>query len=98
MTALQQAATVEERFADRARELMEPDLHHMAEHLEQARDAGVRLPGEPVVVAALMRAAMVQFAQFWVGEGGVRGQTLTDEQAIETITSFIYGGIGNPPV
>jgi AcrR family transcriptional regulator len=97
MTALQQAATVEERFADRARELMEPDLHHMAEHLEQARVAGVRLPGEPVVVAALMRAAMVQFAQFWLGEGGVRGQTLTDDQAIDTITSFIYGGIGNPP-
>jgi AcrR family transcriptional regulator len=97
MTALQQAATVDQRFADRARELMEPDLYHLGEHLEQARDAGVRLPGEPVVVAALMRAAMVQFAQFWLGEGGVRGQRLTDDEAIETITSFIYGGIGNPP-
>jgi AcrR family transcriptional regulator len=97
MTALQQAATVDQRFADRARELMEPDLYHLAEHLEQARDAGVRLPGEPVVVAALMRAAMVQFAQFWLGEGGVRGQQLTDDQAIDTITAFIHGGIGNPP-
>jgi AcrR family transcriptional regulator len=97
MTALQQAATVDERFAERARELMEPDLHHLAEHLEQVRDAGVRLPGEPVVVAALMRAAMVQFAQFWIGEGGVRGQRLTDDEAVETITAFIYGGIGNAP-
>jgi AcrR family transcriptional regulator len=97
MTALQQAATVDERFAERARELMEPDLHHLAEHLERARDAGVRLPGEPVVVAALMRAAMVQFTQFWVGEGGVRGQRLTDDEAVETITSFLYGGIGNAP-
>jgi hypothetical protein len=49
------------------------------------------------VVAALMRAAMVQFAQFWLGEGGVRGQQLTDDQAIDTITAFIHGGIGNPP-
>jgi AcrR family transcriptional regulator len=97
MTALQQAATVDQRFADRARELMEPDLHHLAEHLEQARAAGVRLPGEPVVVAALMRGAMVQFAQFWVGEGGVRGYRLSDDEAIEMITSFLHGGIGNPP-
>ena len=60
MTALQQAAIVDERFADRARELMEPDLHHIAGHMAQARDKGVRLPAEPVVVAVLMRSAMVR--------------------------------------
>ncbi len=97
VTALQQAATVDERFGARARELMEPDLHHLAEHLEQARAAGVRLPGEPLVVATLMRAAMTQFAQFWLAEGGVPGWTPTDDQAIDTITSFIHNGIGNPP-
>jgi AcrR family transcriptional regulator len=96
MTALQQAAIVDEHFADRAREMMEPDLHHIAEHVEQAGAAGVRLPAEPVVVAALMRAAMVQFAQFWQGEGGVRGVSLTDDQAIDAITAFVWAGIGNP--
>jgi AcrR family transcriptional regulator len=95
MTALQQAATVDERFAERSRELLEPDLFHLAGHIEEARDNGARLPGEPVVVAALMRAAMAQFAQFWVGEGGVRGVVLSDDDAIDVITSFVHGGIGN---
>jgi AcrR family transcriptional regulator len=95
MVALQQAATVDERFAQRMREMLVPDLRHLAEHLERARDAGVRLPGEPLLVAAVVRGAFTQLAQFLLIEGGPGlDREVSDEEAIETVTSFVFAGIG----
>ena len=95
MVALQQAATVDERFAERMREMLVPDLRHMAEHLEEARDAGVSLPGDPLLLAAVLRGTFTQLAQFLLVEGGPGlDRKVSDEEAIETVTSFIFAGIG----
>ncbi|WP_203834774.1 TetR/AcrR family transcriptional regulator [Winogradskya humida] len=97
MDALQQAAIVDPEFARRSRELSEPDLHHMADHLIRARDAGFVLPGDPLVLAAAYTALLSGFASMWQGGvGSDLGRALSDDEAIETLTSFIYAGIGGP--
>ncbi|MEU8610797.1 TetR/AcrR family transcriptional regulator [Actinoplanes sp. NPDC048791] len=90
VVALQQAATVDESFARRSQELMEPDLRHIADHL-----AKLDLPGEPLVVASMFTSLLSTFADLWLsGRGPDLGRELSDEEAIETLTSFLYAGIG----
>ena len=95
LDALRQAATVDAAFAERSRQLIEPDIHHLAEHLSRARDAGLQLPGDPVVLATTFTTLVPAFAAMWQsGEGPDLGRELTDEEAVETLTSFIHAGIG----
>lgn len=90
MTALQQAASVDEHFAAQAQRMVEPDLHHIAGHL-----AGLDLPGDPVVVASMFTSLVSTFAATWLSGNHPRlGRELTDEEAIETLTSFVHAGIG----
>ncbi len=92
VVALQQAAIVDESFARRSQELMEPDLRHLAGHL-----AGLDLPGDPLVVASMVTTLLSTFADLWLsGRGPDLGRELSDEEAIETLTSFLYAGIGGP--
>src|SRR4051794_4957709 len=63
--ALYQAAAVDDRVAARLRELPEPALPPLADHLVEARDAGLDLPGPPVLVAAAIGALLSQFAAGW---------------------------------
>jgi AcrR family transcriptional regulator len=95
MDALQQAAIVDAGFARRAQELIEPDIRHIADHLVQARDAGLRLPGDPLVVATAFSTLVPAFAAMWQSDAAPElGRPLPDDEAVETLTSFIYGGIG----
>jgi len=88
--ALQQAATVDEVFARRSREMLEPDLHHIAAHL-----AELKLPGDPLVVASMFTALVSTFAATWLsGAGPDLGRDLPDDEAIESLTSFIHRAIG----
>ena len=93
--ALRQASTVDERFAARSRELLEPDLHHIAGHLSSARDAGLRLPGDPLVVAVAFVQLLSTYAAVWQsGEGPDLGRPLSDAEAVDTLTDFAYAAIG----
>jgi len=95
MAALQQASIVDERFAHRSQEMLEPDLHHIADHLIRARDAGLRLPGDPLVVATAFTQLISAFAATWQSDAGPGlGRRLSDDEAIETLTSFVYAAIG----
>jgi AcrR family transcriptional regulator len=90
ITALQQAASIDEHFAEQAQRMMEPDLHHIADHL-----AGLDLPGDPLVVASIFTGLISTFAAMWLSGNHPRlGRDLSDEEAIETLTSFVYAGIG----
>ena len=90
MTALQQAASVDEHFAAQAQRMVEPDLHHIAGHL-----AGLDLPGDPVVVASMFTSLISTFAATWISGNHPRlDRELTDDEAIETLTSFVFAGIG----
>ena len=96
VTALHQAAMVDERFAERLRLLLEPNVLDIAEHLRHVREAGGRLPGEPVVVASAMIALMSEFVRTWLlGDGGERllGRQLGEEEVVDTLTGLIVNGI-----
>ena len=96
VTALHQAAMVDERFAERLRLLLEPNVRDIAEHLEHVRRAGGRLPGEPVVVASAIIALMSEFARTWLlSDTGERllGRQLSEEEAVDTLTGLIVDGI-----
>jgi AcrR family transcriptional regulator len=90
MDALQQAATVDPEFARVSRDMLEPDLRHIAGHL-----AGLDLPGDPLVLASLFTTVLSAFATTWLGDNRPDlGRDLPDEEAIETLTSFVWAGLG----
>ena len=92
MVALQQAATVDETFAQRQEEMLGPDLHHIAGHL-----AGLDLPGDPLVTASIFTRLLLSFATTWLSPNHPDlGRELSDAEAIETLTSFIHAGLGDP--
>ncbi|MCO8276105.1 TetR/AcrR family transcriptional regulator [Actinoplanes sp. TRM 88003] len=80
--ALRQAAVVDEGFAERSRQLMEPDLRHLAEHMAKADP-----PGDPYVLASIFATLVSALAERWA----------TDDEALETLTTFIHNGIGAGP-
>jgi AcrR family transcriptional regulator len=82
MDALRQAAIVDPEFERIVQSMMEPDRGHIAAHL-----AKLDLPGEPLVIASIFGTLVSTFAAEWMSK-------LPDDEAIETLTSFIYGGIG----
>ncbi|GAA0424758.1 TetR family transcriptional regulator [Actinoplanes capillaceus] len=88
MVALQQAAIVDEGFARRSQELLEPDLHHIADHMR-----GLDLPGDPLVAASLFTTTLSGFAATYLGGHG-RAPEVSDDEAIETLTSFLHAGLG----
>lgn len=99
LIALQQAALIDPRFAERLKELYEPDQFELIDHLGRARAAGITLPADRRLVASMISALMMQFAMTWLVGGGPAGRTLDDEEAVDALTSFIlYGlhGINGP--
>jgi len=88
LDALEQAAIVDAAFARTSREMREPDLRHLAGHLRN-----LDLPGDPLVVATLVTSALQSFARTWLGDDRP-GPELSDEEAVETLTSFVWAGIG----
>ncbi|GLY01844.1 TetR/AcrR family transcriptional regulator [Actinoplanes sp. NBRC 101535] len=85
MTALSQAAIVDEEFARRSREMLEPDLHHIAGHL-----VGLDVPGDPMTAASLFSATLSGYAAaYFAGPA-----ELSEEAAIEALTSFLHAGLG----
>jgi AcrR family transcriptional regulator len=95
MVALEQASSVDPAFARRGQEMLEPDLRHIADHL-----AGLELPGDPLLTASIFTSVISRTAATWLsGNGPDLGRELSDDEAIETLTSFIHAGIGGttPP-
>lgn len=90
MSALQQAAIVDEEFARRSREMLEPDLRHIAGHL-----TGLDLPGDPLVAASLFTATISAAATTWfAGPTADAGGPGAEDEMIETLTTFLHRGLG----
>jgi AcrR family transcriptional regulator len=83
MTALRQAAIVDPQFDRVQREMLEPDLRHIAQHMAKASPSA-----NPLVLASLFQMTVSSFADTWIDK-------LPDAEAIETLTSFLYGGINS---
>lgn len=96
--ALQQAAMVDEHFARRQRELMEPILGDLAAHLEYVRAAGGHLPGQPLAVAAAIVALMSGYSHAWLTERRPEpGSRPTADEAVDMVAGLILRGIMGDP-
>ncbi|WP_203824060.1 TetR/AcrR family transcriptional regulator [Actinoplanes palleronii] len=91
MVALEQAALVDETFAQRSRDMLAPDLGHIADHL-----AALDLPGDRLVSASLFTVTISGFAATWLSAANRPdlGRELSDDEAIETLTTFLHAGLG----
>lgn len=95
MTALRQAAMVDERFARRLWELMAPLAADLAGHFAYVSAAGRTLPGPPEELARAMMALTTEYLAMWLVQP--EDTRLAPEAAIDLLTDLIFTGIGGPP-
>jgi AcrR family transcriptional regulator len=85
LIALRQAALVDQRFADRVADILEPDVHHLAGHLVHTE--------RPEATAIAITGLCQQFAYAKLVEEQPMLAALTDEDVIEMLTGLIDRGI-----
>ncbi|WP_433302593.1 TetR/AcrR family transcriptional regulator [Actinoplanes sp. CA-030573] len=79
--ALRQAAIVDPHFDEVQREMLRPDVVHLSHHMEKAGPSA-----DPEVLASIFQLLVSTFADTWMDK-------IPDEQAIKTLTDFLYAGI-----
>ena len=79
--SLRQAAIVDPQFDQVQQEMMKPDIVHLSGHMAKAAPSA-----DPAVLASIFSGLVSTFAATWIDK-------LPDDEAIETLTSFVYGGI-----
>ncbi|MGW4713654.1 TetR/AcrR family transcriptional regulator [Nocardia sp. NPDC004260] len=89
LRAVNQAALVNEKFAQMVARFGRQQRADIADHVEGFADRGLRLPSTPDASLAMM-FMLTQSLLAAVEEGSVE---LTDEQAVEGLTRFIYRGL-----
>jgi AcrR family transcriptional regulator len=95
--ALGQAAQVSPAFAEQVAQIRHAELHTMREHLDRLRIAGFELPGDPAVLASAFNALLEGFCATWIAQGGEPiGRTLSDDEAIDTLTGLLAHGLTGP--
>ncbi|WP_433377375.1 TetR/AcrR family transcriptional regulator [Actinoplanes sp. CA-142083] len=80
--ALRQAAIVDPQFDEAQQEMSKPDIVHLSRHMAKAAPSS----GDPAVLASIFTLLVSTFAATWIDR-------LPDDEAIETLTRFVYGGI-----
>ena len=95
--ALGQAAQVSPAFAQRLSQIRHAELQTMRGHLERLRAGGFELPGDPAVLASAFNALLEGFCAIWIAEGGEPiGRSLSDDEAIDTLTGLLAHGLLGP--
>ncbi|MFE3987001.1 TetR/AcrR family transcriptional regulator [Nocardia tengchongensis] len=89
LRAVQQAALVNEDFAAIAARFATEQRDALADHFDGFAPAGLRLPGPPDASLAMMFLAATGMLQA-VEDGSL---VLTDEQAVDALTRFVYRGL-----
>ncbi|WP_242908883.1 TetR/AcrR family transcriptional regulator [Actinomadura terrae] len=90
--ALGQAALVDPGFAARLAEIRRAGLETMRAHLQRLEDEGHVLSGDPAVLASAFNALLEGFCATWSG-GDPSGRTLTDAEAVDTLTDLLHHGL-----
>ncbi len=89
LRAVRQAALVDDEFARVSSQFGANQRNEVADHLDGFAAAGLTLPGAPEASLAMMFLAVHGLVEA-VEEGQVE---LTDEEAVESLTRFIYRGL-----
>jgi AcrR family transcriptional regulator len=91
MTALRQAALVNAEFGAHLREIVTANQNDIAGHLEWIVRSGRTLPGEPDLTVSAFTALLDSFSLRWQVTGGrSTGREVTDDEIIDTLTTFLY--------
>lgn len=91
LTALRQAALVNEEFGAQVEAMLAEDHEHLAGHLHWITRAGRALPGEPTTTVTAIAALLDGFGQRWTACGGVLGgRAVPEDEVIDMLTTFVY--------
>lgn len=94
MSALYQASLVNEELARRMRAMRTAKVDILRDHLEYLRELGYTLPGDPIIVASTMAGVIEQACMDWLVNGDETiGRSISDDEALDTLTRFIMSGI-----
>ena len=89
MIAVKQAAMADPELGRRLQQIMADDDAHMIEHFAHLPNP----PTDPLVQISAMNALMEGFAYTWLVVNPANGQTITDDQAIDTLTNLLHHGL-----
>lgn len=97
--ALGEAAITDRAFAEQVAATRHEQLTTMRALLTRLHDRGFELAGDPAVVASAFNALLEGFCSLWIGgRGEPLGRTLSDDEAIDTLTAILASGIARRPV
>jgi AcrR family transcriptional regulator len=89
MIAVKQAGMADPELGRRLQEIMADDDQHMIDHFSHLPTP----PANPMVAISAMNALMEGFAYTWLVVNPASGQTITDEEAIDTLTNLLHHGL-----
>lgn len=92
LAALEEASLVNEEFAGRLQKMISVQQADLLSHLDTITAAGKRLPGEPAAVISAAYDMCARFQDSWRRSEGFGG-TVSREQAIELLTTFVHRGL-----
>jgi len=93
MQALRQAAMVSEEFARKLATFGASQQEDIRGHLAHVTAKGMELPATTQISLAMMYRLVDGFAQMWLLDPPPDGwDPVSDEQAVESLTRFIYRG------
>ena len=91
LTALRQAALVSAEFGAQLEAMTAGNVDHLTDHLDPITKAGRNLPGPPELVLPIFAGLLDGFSYRWQqSEGVFGGRRVDDDEAIDTLTEFIY--------
>jgi len=91
LSALRQAAQVNAEFGAQLEAMMASNVEHLSDHLNPITEAGRSLPGAAELVLPMFEALLDGFRYRWqLAQGRFGGRRIDDEEAIDTLTEFIY--------
>jgi AcrR family transcriptional regulator len=98
LTALRQAALVNAEFGAQLEAMMAGNVDHLDDHLDPITKSGRSLPGSPELVLTIFAGLLDGFSYRWqLSEGRFGGRRIDDEEAIDTLTEFIYRALNGCP-
>ena len=98
LTALRQAALVSAEFGAQLEAMTASNVDHLDDHLTPITKAGRSLPGPAELVLPIFAALLDGFSYRWQqSEGVFGGRRVDDDEAIDTLTEFIYRALNGCP-